>query len=111
VAAAGSRGSRWRPGTPTGAVAASAQAAQSPNAAHAFDRAHSRYSVQVKLRTLRITGTAGSDSSRCVCARATHGEAQFQLECKPPAPKAFVNAFAVTKGAVRASDGYQPAAS
>ncbi len=48
-------------GLVTGGLAASAQAAHFPKAAHAHDRAHSPVSVQVKHRTLTITGTAGSD--------------------------------------------------
>ena len=44
----------------TGGLAASAQA-HTPNAAHAHYRPPSRVSVQVKHRTLTITGTAGND--------------------------------------------------
>ena len=44
-----------------GGLAASAQAADSPKAAHAHDRAHPPLAVHVEHRTLAITGTAGSD--------------------------------------------------
>ena len=44
-----------------GGLAASAQAADSPKAAHAHERAHPSVSVHVEHRTLTITGTAESD--------------------------------------------------
>ena len=48
-------------GVLTTGLAASAQAAHSPKAAHAHYRAHPAVSVRVRHRTLTITGTAGSD--------------------------------------------------
>ena len=45
----------------TGALAASAQAANTPDAAHAHHQRHPPVTVQVRHRTLTITGTAGSD--------------------------------------------------
>ena len=48
-------------GLVAGGLAASAQAAHPHDPAHAHFRPHSPVSVQVKHRTLTITGTAGND--------------------------------------------------